>query len=267
MDLSAVANLRRVALPEPMGWDIGTVRRALSDNWLMLHGSAFRRWLVPADTPLKGLVSALLASALILVLAILVARPIAWLGDDETVGWVQAVGAILAIVSGFAIALYQRGEERRDALSDANATAQAAHMLAYHALETVSERLDSILNPSDTVTLSLRGSRTAEMVAAMREFDTARFPPALLSDFIQLRSHVHAVNERVSEVYALPREVTSGGATRHASLVSTVRAHAGAVEIYRSLDRIAVERFGAAPLPLALHSRIEEYRPDAPRLL
>lgn len=250
-----------------MGWDVKALRNAVAGSWPARRVKAAWGWLVPPDRPIKGLAAALCCSLVIIFLSILIAWPLARLAHDEIVAWVQAVGAILAIVSGFAIALYQRSEARSDAKAEIVAIAHAAQTLAWHALETVGERLDSILNPADSITLALRGDRTAEMVAAMREFDTARLPPALLSDFIQLRSHVHAMNGRISELYRAPREADSEGKTRHQKLASTVRAHAGARAIYADLARTTAAQFGAPPLPLTAYPRIENYAPGAPRLI
>lgn len=250
-----------------MGWNIKAMRGAVAGSWPAHRVKSAWGWLVPPDRPVKGLAAALCTSLVIVFLSILIAWPLARLAQDEIVAWVQAVGAILAIVSGFAIALYQRSEARSDARADIVAIAHAAQTLAWHALETVSERLDSILNPADTITLALRGDRTAEMVTAMREFDTARLPPSLLSDFIQLRSHVHAMNGRISELYRVARGADSEGKTRHQKLASTVRAHASARAIYADLARTAAAQFGAPQLALTAYPRIETYSPNAPQLI
>lgn len=249
-----------------MGRDIKSVIGRIVGSWPARQLGAARRWLVPPDRPVKGLVAALCCSLAIVMVSILIAWPLARLAHDEIVAWVQAVGSILAIVSGFAIALYQRSEQRSDAKSDTAAIAAAAHTLAWHALETVSERLDSILNPSDSVTLALRGDRTKEMVEAMREFDTARLPASLLPDFILLRSHIYAMNENISKLYNVPREADAEGKTRHEKLVSTVRVQGKARAIFGQLETVAAA-FGSPPRALTVYPRIETYTRDAPRLV
>ncbi len=39
------------------------------------------------------------------------------------------------------------------------------------------------------------------MIASVRDFDTSRIPHEMLEKFLQLRAKLHAINERISDVY------------------------------------------------------------------
>jgi len=145
---------------------------------------------------------AAVAFGLILTASIKLAHCLAGTDERDGAAWVQAVGAIMAIVVGFATILCQRALEIADADAVRVANARAAHLVAAHAMTTVGERLDAVLAPEDAKhPYRLRGERTAEMVAGMRDFDTARLPHEMLEKFLQLRANLHAINERISDVY------------------------------------------------------------------
>lgn len=153
---------------------------------------------------------ALVAFALILLASIRLAQCLQGPGKTDTPGWVQAVGAIMAIVVGFATILCQRALESADAEAARDANARAAHLVATHAMTTVGERLDAVLAPEDLKhPFRLRGERTLEMIATLRDFDTARIPHEMLEFFLQLRANLHAINERISEIYDSERETLS----------------------------------------------------------
>jgi hypothetical protein len=188
----------------------------------------------------------LLTSAIIFGVSVATARYIGhYLEEDDLAGWAQAVGTVLAIVTGFASTLYQVGRQKRDQIEVQNATGRAAYLLSYDALETVSDRLEAALTPPDkSKALALRGDRTTEMVTAMRQFDTSRLPVALVADFVRLRSHVFAINQRISEVYE-EEEKLQGAAKqrlrkqRSTRLASAVMVRGGALTLFRSLERVA----------------------------
>lgn len=126
---------------------------------------------------------------------------VCWFGGSLS-AWVQSLGAILAIVTGFAAAIWQVWAQRMEARQEQCAVVKAAHILASEALATTSDRLDAALIPPNSgKCMSLRGDRTTEMVLAMREFDTKKLPADLLPLFVRIRSHVFAINERISDVY------------------------------------------------------------------
>ncbi len=62
-------------------------------------------------------------------------------------GWTQAIGSVLAILVGFAGVLYQTGRSKADANEQRAERGRASHLLAYDALETLTERLAAILKP------------------------------------------------------------------------------------------------------------------------
>src|SRR4051812_32876208 len=83
--------------------------------------------------------------------------------------WVQAVGAILTIVTGFASLYYQRGEEAKDQLELKATNARVAFLIAAQAMTTLGERLDAVLAPNrDKHPYRLRGARSSEMIASLR---------------------------------------------------------------------------------------------------
>ncbi|TAY32399.1 hypothetical protein ELH93_07160 [Rhizobium leguminosarum] len=181
------------------------------------------------------------ATAAILCPSIIAAQQIASGSGADVAAWVQAVGAILAIVAGFATLAIQTILQRKAADEERRAIAEAACLLAFDALETVSDRLENALTPPDeTKLLSLQGNRTTEMVSAMREFDTSRLPATLLSDFIRVRTHVYAINEKITEVYdseeKRPGRKSREKSERRKRFVSTIRARSNAIELFNHLQ-------------------------------
>jgi hypothetical protein len=156
----------------------------------------------------KGSIAAIFAAAIIAFVVILaLSIGIGWIltclpATTDLPAWVQAVGAILTIVTGFATLYYQRGEEAKDQLELKATNARVAFLIAAQAMTTLGERLDAILAPSrDKHPYRLRGARSSEMIASLRELDTTRIPPNLLEKFLELRSNSYALNERISEIY------------------------------------------------------------------
>jgi hypothetical protein len=182
-------------------------------------------------------------------------------------GWAQAVGAVLAIVAGFATTLYQLGRQKSESVALEAASGRAAYLLAHDAFESVTDRLEAALTPrSDSKKYVLRGARTSEMVGAMREFETSRLPSGVLVDFIRLRSHVAAINQRLSEVYdsedALQGQPYEEKRSQRAQrLASAVAARGEALVLYRNLRTTACERYGAERLPLGPAPLVNSYQP------
>lgn len=172
--------------------------------------------------------------------------------SEEIASWVQAVGSVVAIVAAFMVANDQERERTIKEAEDQVAVAQAAHLLTYRALELVGDRLSAaILLDYKQFRYRLRGSRTTEMIAAMREFETHRLPSPLLSDFILLRSQIYAINERLSEVYATEKSrlKPSRRPERPSRLESAQTVYREAVQTFASLERITIVEFGASPQP------------------
>jgi len=185
--------------------------------------------------------------------------------------WTQAIGAVLAIVGGFAGVIYQVQRQKADAQAQEDAAGRAAYLIAYDAFETVTERLDAALTPEDNKGgHRLRGNRTNEMVAAMRQFEISRIPAAMLADFIRLRSRVYAVNERITELYEDERDAGEGRpaleASRYRWLTSAVTVWNDAVVHFEQLETVA-KAIGANAQTLTRPDSIKYYErpPSGPQ--
>ena len=220
---------------------------------------------------LRAGVAILAAFAAILLLSIWLAHLLA-AGPGEVVGWVQAIGSIFAVVAGFGVAAYQVQKQREDVREETRERAQAAHNLAFQAYRLIGERLATALSPkrdaaapsSGSGQFDLKGFRATEMVAAMREFDTGRLPTPLIEGFVELRTRVFAINERISQLYdredaQAPDERAAAKARRHGKLESSVRVYARAGEIYAGLDQTAKDHFGIASLTCDVPAAIAGY--------
>jgi hypothetical protein len=213
----------------------------------------------------------LVVAALILWIAATGAEHIAGLHTSEqTAGWAQAIGAVLAIVAGFVGNAYQLSRQQKEALNGRSLAGRAAYLLAYDAFEIVSDRLESALQPNKSRDKhALRGARTTEMVAAMREFETSRVPDDMLADYIRLRSRLVAINERITEIYeseerAKGNNLTQLKARRLERLQSAVRARKDALQLFTSLETVAVHRHRAVSQSVTKCTNIENY-PDTAR--
>ena len=212
--------------------------------------------------------SILAAFAGILLFSIWLAHRLA-AGPGEVTGWVQGIGSIFAIVAGFGVAAYQVQKQREDVREETRERAQAAHKLAFQAYRLIGERLDTALAPKDRTSASggrydLKGYRATEMVAAMREFDTGRLPTPLIESFVELRTRVFAINERIAQLYSRedsqsPADRAAAKALRYGKLESSVRVYAKAGEIYAALDRAAGEHFAIASLTCDVPPAIAGY--------
>lgn len=228
-------------------------RRARRKSWLIF---AFQ-----AIGVVAFMLGAILAvSGLIFLVALIGADLIA--GDKADLpGWVQAIGTVLAIVSGFGAAAYQVWEQKRIVARDRDAFGEAAYITACKAVELVGDRLDSALSQARIGRVyALRGFRTTEMVAAMREFDVSRLPTSIISDFITLRSCVYAINQRIGELYEAEEEgsVTerkNAMMTRYRELGSAVGVYQVARAALANLDRI----LGKDPEDASVPAHIESY--------
>jgi hypothetical protein len=185
----------------------------------------------------KGSLAVIIAVAIIAFIVILaLSVGIGWMltclsTAKDLPAWVQAVGAILTIVTGFATLYYQRGEEAKDQLELKATNARVALLIAAQAMTTLGERLDALLAPNrDKHPYRLRGARSSEMIASLRELDTTRILPNLLEKFLQLRSNFYALNERISEIYESEKPSNPDPRERSERLGRL----AGGLEIWRS---------------------------------
>lgn len=198
---------------------------------------AFQGW--------RAAIIGLVATVAILLAAVLISSTLSQRPADLP-AWVQGTGTIMAIVAGFVGVLYQSAENRRARADEVAAVGRAAHSLAASAYELVTERLNSARQPGKpTSHYSLRGSRTTEMVASMREFQAGSLPTSLIAPFTTLRACVFAINTRVSEVYDAEDAVTGPKKTalkkrRIQELTSATRVHASAAAAFSELERLAV---------------------------
>ncbi|HYD11554.1 MAG TPA: hypothetical protein VEC11_01770 [Allosphingosinicella sp.] len=193
-------------------------------------------------------------------------------GPGEVTGWVQAIGSIFAVVAGFGVAAYQVQKQREDVREEMRERARAAHKLAFQAYRLIGERLATALSRKDRKSgpasgagqFDLKGYRTTEMVAAMREFDTGRPPTPLIESFVELRTRVFAINERISQLYERedsqsPEDRVAAKALRYGKLESSVRVYARAGESYTALDAAARDHFGIESLGCAVPPAIATY--------
>ena len=212
----------------------------------------------------KALPAVVITSAVILVVAIVISLPLACLWKDMA-GWVQAVGAIIAIVAGLIGIQHQVSEQEREKVEQIEAVGRAAHSLASSAYDIVTDRLASALQPGKLSGLySLRGLRTTEMVAAMREFEAGALPTTLIAPFIQLRSCVFAINAKISELYAAEDGAEGEAAQslkgrRYGELASAVRVHGLASAFHTKLDNLAVAHYRATSHPQPVPPAIASY--------
>lgn len=68
-----------------------------------------------------------------------------------------------------------------------------------NAHQQLSERLHAIVETP--LQFALRGARTTESIAAMRELDVLMLPAELIADYAEVRAGLFAVNERISDVF------------------------------------------------------------------
>lgn len=203
---------------------------------------AFQGW--------RAAIIGLIATIAILVAAVLISSVLSKSSVDLA-AWVQGTGTIMAIVAGFVGVLYQSAENRRARADEVAAVGRAAHSLAASAYELVTDRLNSALQPGKpTSHYSLRGSRTTEMVASMREFQAGDLPTSLIAPFTRLRACVFAINTRISEVYDAENALTGPTKTalkkrRIRELDSAVTVHSSAAAAFSELERLAIKNCDA----------------------
>lgn len=235
----------------------------MSSRW-----SGLKRGVRLTGTILAGLIGVLLVSAGILTLSVLGAKRVASLSlPTDSSGWAQAIGAVLAIVVGFAGTAIQLRAQKKNDREKEMAAGRAAYLIAYDAMDTVSDRLAAALMPNrDKKTHALRGSRTSEIVAAMREFDTSRLPDDMLADFVRLRTRVFAINSRITEIYddeanLTGNELANEKLRRYERLRSAVKVRREAEILFFSLGHTAHFKNGALFENLTAQPLIEAYPP------
>lgn len=127
---------------------------------------------------------------------------------QTTAAWLQAVGSILAILAGVAMANSQLRQASTDSRREKFEGARAAVSLARKTLELVADRLRVACDPASEAShgMALREHRTTELVEALRQISVGDLPPELVVPFSTLRSNLHAVNARITETYESEEE-------------------------------------------------------------
>lgn len=134
------------------------------------------------------------------------ASSFAWVREQGGLaGWLQAIGTIVAVWWGFETARRQRSQQLQELHDERCRNARASVSLAHKSLELLADRLNVAAHPGETV-LSLREFRTTEMITALREIDLSHLPAEIVVPFAEVRSGIHAVNSRISEIYKSEEE-------------------------------------------------------------
>ncbi|NIJ18416.1 hypothetical protein FHS95_000085 [Sphingomonas naasensis] len=144
---------------------------------------------------------ALLASIVIMVAAARHDSEGIW--GQTTAAWLQAVGSILAILIALSVANSEVRQAGADARLEKCEDARAAIALAHKTLELVADRLMVACDPSNEAShgMALREHRTNELIEALRQISVGDLPPEIVVPFSSIRSNLHAVNARITEIY------------------------------------------------------------------
>lgn len=130
----------------------------------------------------------------------LVAQYEAWLRDfDPPKDWETLLLSMATLIATVGIFLTQSHREERRIRTDRCKAARAAGELGANAHKQLSGRLHAIIK--SPLRFALRGARTTESIAAMRELDVLMLPAELIADYAEVRAGLFAVNERISEVF------------------------------------------------------------------
>lgn len=163
--------------------------------------------------------------------------------SDDAAAWVQAVGAIIAIASGFYIANRQNKTQQNYIINEKNNLANAAYLISHEATQTLIERLgEAIFENRPQNKHLLQGGRATEIISSMKDFNASNLPASMLPGFISLRGHLFAINERISIVLKDDDSVSVDhtkedvGNARRESLDSAVRVSIRAVDIFNNLS-------------------------------
>jgi hypothetical protein len=159
---------------------------------------------------------------------------------DTTAAWLQAVGSILAILAGIAMANSASRQASADARLEKLEGARAAISLAHKTLELVADRLRVACDPLTEAShgMALREHRTTELVEALRQISVGDLPPELVVPFSTLRSNLHAVNSRITETYESEEEDGIPEERRRLRLGSALIIYNHAVTDYADLCRL-----------------------------
>ncbi|HVJ01109.1 MAG TPA: hypothetical protein VM662_02945 [Sphingomonas sp.] len=159
---------------------------------------------------------------------------------DTTAAWLQAVGSILAILFGIAMANSEARMAGAHARLEKCEDAQAAIALAHKTLELVADRLMVACDPATEAShgMALREHRTNEMIEGLRQISVGDLPPEIVVPFASIRSNLHAVNARVTEIYESEEEDGIPEERRRVRLGSGLIIYSHAVSDYADLCRL-----------------------------
>lgn len=186
----------------------------------------------------------LLASVVIMVAAARHDSEGIW--GQTTAAWLQAVGSILAILIALAVANSEIRQAGADARLQKCEEARAAVSLAHKTLELVADRLMVAADPLTEAShgMALREHRTTELIDALRQISVGDLPAEIVVPFSSLRSNLHAVNARITEIYESEEDEGIPEERRRLRLGSGLIIYSHAVGDYddlRSLLRTEVE--------------------------
>ena len=119
-----------------------------------------------------------------------------WIAEGLS-SWVQAVGTICAIVSGFAVANMHIKEQRKKKREEERVIAGAVYLLTHDTFELVCKRIKNALSKSPV--RRRQKARTTEMIQIIKDFQISHVPVELLRSFTQIRSQLVAINEGINE--------------------------------------------------------------------
>lgn len=154
--------------------------------------------------------------------------------------WLQAVGSILAILIALAVANYELRQAGADARLEKCEDARAAVSLAHRTLELVAERLMVACDPATEAShgMALREHRTTELIDALRQISVGDLPAEIVVPFSSIRSNLHAVNARITEIYESEDREGIPEQRRRLRLGSGLIIYSHAVRDYADLCRL-----------------------------
>jgi|GEM_PF-2608589 len=169
-----------------------------------------------------------------------------WIRGQTSAAWVQAIGSILAILGGFAVANLQLRHAASEARREQAERARAMASLVHKTLELVADRLKVAGRPFSkrTYGMALRQHRTSELVEALRQINAGDLPPEVVVSFSTLRSSLYAVNARITEIYQSEEARDIPESRRERRLRSSFAIYDIALADYRELDCLVRTHFG-----------------------
>ena len=127
--------------------------------------------------------------------------------SSELASWLQAVGSILAVCSGFLFVYWQTKGQQEKRRREEQKLTNTAYFLIHDAFDAVCDRLnnarvieDSVQNNGIGIKLQ-QMARTTEMIHTVRDFRVSHLQVDMLQEFIQIRSQLVAVNRGIDNFH------------------------------------------------------------------